>query len=153
MTPPFRLLRQTRQNLLGLVEGFSLDQLTYIPPGFRNNLYWHLGHVLVTQHLLLYKNSGQPMPLAPEMTEAFRKGSVPDGQGDAETLALIRARLLSSVEQTWQDYQAGHFSTYQPYETSYGYPLHHIEDAIRFNNVHEGLHFGYVQAMRRFVSA
>lgn len=151
MSPALQLLRQTRQNLLGLIDGLSLDQLNHIPANFRNNLYWHAGHVLVTQQLLLYKNSSQPLKVSPELVDAFRKGTAPDGNGDADTLAFIKTRLLSSVEEAWQDYQSGLFAEYTTYPTSYGYQLDHIDDAIRFNNVHEGMHLGYAQAMRHLV--
>jgi hypothetical protein len=151
MSPSFQLLRQTRQNLLGLIEGLSLARLNYIPANFRNNLYWHTGHVLVTQQLLLYKNSGQPMKIPQEWVDAFRKGTTPDGQGNADTLGLIKTRLLSSVEEAWQDYQSGLFAEYAAYPTSYGYQLDNIDDALRFNSVHEGMHLGYAQAMRHLL--
>lgn len=151
MSPAFQLLRQTRKNLLALIDGLSLAQLNHIPAGFRNNLYWHIGHTLVTQQLLLYKNSGQALKISQDWVDAYRKGTVPDGKGNAETLALLKTRLLSSVEETWQDYQAGQLSDYQTYPTSYGYQLDHLDEAVRFNNVHEALHFGYAQAMRHLV--
>ncbi|RMG65283.1 MAG: hypothetical protein D6722_16080 [Bacteroidetes bacterium] len=49
------------------------------------------------------------------------------------------------------DYEAGRFTAYRRYETSYGVVLASIEDAIRFGNVHEGLHLGYMMVQRRAV--
>lgn len=149
MHPDFELLLQTRRNLLTLTEPYDLDSLNQIPVGFNNNLFWHLGHVVVTQHLLLYKNSGLPLAFSTGFIDAYRKGSKPDGKGTAETLEFIQEQMISTVKQAAADYEAGKFGDYQPYPTSYGYELTSIEDALRFNNVHEGLHFGYAQALRR----
>jgi hypothetical protein len=46
-----------------------------------------------------------------------------------------------------RDYQEGIFRHYVPYKTSYGVELNNIDDAIIFNNIHEGLHLGYMMAM------
>ena len=37
------------------------------------------------------------------------------------------------------------------YETSFGYTLHGVEEAILFNNTHEGMHIGTILALRYFV--
>jgi len=91
------------------------------------------------------------MKVSQQWVDAFRKGTAPDGHGDADTLELIKKHLLSSVEETWQDYQNGLFAEYASYPTSYGYQLDSIDAAIRFNNLHEGMHVGYAQAMRHLV--
>jgi len=39
------------------------------------------------------------------------------------------------------------FTNYSDYETSFGLNLTSIEEAISFNNIHEGIHFGYLLAM------
>jgi hypothetical protein len=128
-----------------------LDQLNQIPPGFRNNLCWHVGHVIVTQQLLMYKNSGLPTKVPSEIINGFRKGTQPDGKIGPEAWSSLTAQLRSTVNEVWQDYHAGVFANYEPYPTSYGYQLNDIEDAIAFNNVHEGLHLGHAQAMRHLV--
>ena len=47
---------------------------------------------------------------------------------------------------------AGVFSNFTPYTTSYGYTLTCIEDAIHFNNTHEGMHLGVVIALNYFAN-
>ena len=41
------------------------------------------------------------------------------------------------------------FDSYSEYPTSYNYTLRSIEDAINFNNIHEGVHYGYALALRK----
>ena len=56
------------------------------------------------------------------------------------------------VEKLREDYAQGHFTTYETYQTSTGFVLASIEDAIAFNNFHEGIHLGYILALRRVVT-
>jgi hypothetical protein len=39
------------------LSGYNLDQLNTIPEGFNNNLIWNIGHIIVSQQLLVYKLS------------------------------------------------------------------------------------------------
>ena len=48
-----------------------------------------------------------------------------------------------------KDYDSDFFTEYTPYTTSLGIDLKSIQDAIIFNNIHEGLHYGYILAQRR----
>ncbi len=47
------------------------------------------------------------------------------------------------------DYAAGKFSSFSAYRTSAGIALETIENAITFKNAHEGIHIGYIMAMRK----
>jgi predicted ribosome quality control (RQC) complex YloA/Tae2 family protein len=54
------------------------------------------------------------------------------------------------VDELIEDYYGKRFGkAFQPYETSYGLKLNTIEEAIRFNNVHEAMHLGYMMSQRR----
>ena len=46
----------------------------------------------------------------------------------------------------YEDYDA-----YNAYETSVGIVLGNIEDALKFNNFHEGIHLGTILAQRKMV--
>ena len=49
------------------------------------------------------------------------------------------------------DYSNTIFSNYNSYTTSYNITLSSIEEAIQFNNVHDGLHFGYIMALKKVI--
>jgi len=51
------------------------------------------------------------------------------------------------------DYDAGIFVGYQSYLTSAGVQLESVEDAIVFNNYHEGIHLGYLLGLRKALAA
>ncbi len=57
--------------------------------------------------------------------------------------------LVETVDMLKQDYADKEFGPYKVYTTSYNITLNTVEEAITFNNVHEGLHLGYIMAQKR----
>jgi hypothetical protein len=146
----FDTMRQTRKNILGLVEGMSPEDLNKIPSGFNNNLIWHLGHVLVTQQLLTYGRCNLPFLIRDHWVPLYRKGTKPGEFVPLEEIELIQKGIPLMVDELIEDYYGKRFGkAFQPYETSYGLKLNTIEEAIRFNNVHEAMHLGYMMSQRR----
>lgn len=97
------------------------------------------------------KLSGVKPVVADEFIETYKKGTYPDGHvPTAEEIQSLRALLISTQKQLQADYEHGVFSNFTPYTTSYGYTLTCIEDAINFNNTHEGMHLGVVIALNYF---
>lgn len=146
------LLKATRKNILKQLDGLSVSQLNTIPNGYNNNLIWNAAHVVVTQQLLCYKNAGLAMKLPTEIINAYRKGSKPEKQVTQAEVDQIKEWLIQSVDWLAEDLAVAKFSSYNEYPTSYGYPLATLEDAIVFNNVHEGMHLGYIIALKKHLS-
>ncbi len=145
------LLNQTRQNFLNLIQDLSVEQLNKIPDGHKNNIIWNFGHVVVTQQILCYKLSGLAMYLDNEIIDKYRKGSNPSNQVTEEEIDMLKKAALELVEQTKLDYIEGKFKNFEKYPTSYGIELTHIEEAVSFNNTHEGLHFGIAMSLKKLV--
>ena len=151
MKQAFEILKVGRNNQLNMIKDLTLEQLNVIPQGFNNNLIWNLGHIVVTQQFLCYKLSGLPLYLSDNMVTNFAKGSLPSPNFEKADLALIKEenqRLPSLLE---SDYKRGIFKDFGKYPTSFGFELNTIDDAILFNNVHEGMHLGYLMALKRAV--
>ena len=140
-------MRQTRQNYLGLVANLSVEQLNHIPDGFQNNLAWNYGHIVVTLPLLTYGLSGLSLPIDKAIVDRYRRGTRPEGPIELQEWRLLQELSDQTLEQVEKDYSSDLFKEYQAYNTSYGIPLSHVDDAIRFAPVHEGLHLGYAMAM------
>ena len=145
----FDLLRQTRQNVQSIIDQYDLDALNHIPTGFNNNLIWNFGHIVITQQRLCYKLSGQPMLHSDELDAKYAKGSRPEQAVSQEELDLLRKISKEGIDQLSIDYQNERFKAFKTYPTSFGIPLNTIEQAIAFNNVHEGLHLGSIMAIRK----
>ena len=145
----FQIQQTTRNNVFQLLNNLAPRQLNFIPEGFSNNLLWNAGHILATQQLLLYSLSGQDMLLPGSFIDSFRKGTRPEEDYDEEMIDFIKEKLMPTAQQAALDYERGLFQAFKTYPTSYGIELKNIREAIQFNNVHEGLHFGYMMALRK----
>ncbi|UCC50224.1 MAG: hypothetical protein JSV68_14035 [Anaerolineaceae bacterium] len=105
----------------------------------------------MTQQALHYRLSGLPMATTKEDVAMFKTGSSPaDWSHEPDTGRLLI--LLSDLPQKLcDDYEAGLFGGFRPYKTFTGIVLETFEDALAFNNFHEGLHLGTILALRNFV--
>ncbi|MDA9126486.1 DinB family protein [Flavobacteriaceae bacterium] len=139
---------QNRTLLLKFLEKFSLKQLNTVPKGYRNSIFWNVAHTIVTQQLLVYGLSNQPILVDSEFVKTYRKDSKTVHEATETELALVKTLLFSTIEQTKIDYDNGVFKSYTPYTTSLNVTLSTIDEAISFNTLHEGIHLGYILAMK-----
>lgn len=144
-------LRRLRQSLSGVVSGLSPEAWQTIPEGFSNNVLWNVGHVVVTAEVLTYALSGLDTNVPREYVKMFRKGTSPADWDAPPDIDGVRRWLTESPDLLEADYRAGRFETYREYTTTPGVVLASVEDGIRFNLFHEGLHIGSVLALRKFV--
>ena len=149
MKQNFDIARTSRTMILQYLENFSVEQLNTVPAGFSNNLIWNIAHVVVTQQLLVYKLSGTPMLISDDFVEKYRKGSAVNGLVSASEIESIKLLLLPTIEQTQKDFNAGVFKKHTEYPTSTGFVIKTVEDAITFNNFHEGLHLGIMMRKKK----
>ncbi len=153
MKNQFELLRITRENILKAIEGLSVAQFNQTPEGFNNNIAWNLAHLVATQQLLVYGLSGKPFQVSQGLIDQNRKGTKPEETYTEELLAEVKTLLQTTVEQMEKHHETDHFSgDFKVYPTSYGITLHSVEEAIAFNNLHEGVHFGTIKAIKALVS-
>lgn len=152
MKTEFEILHITRNNILNAIKDLSIDELNTVPEGFNNNIIWNVAHVLVTQQVLVYKLSNQSISIPSDLIEKYKKGSTSTGTASEGEINEIKGLLLSTVKIMQQDYNSGLFKEYTDYPTSYNIILDSTEKAIRFNNIHEGLHFGYIMALKHVLS-
>ena len=147
----FYVLKKTRQVILDALEDYTIEQLNKIPDGFNNNLIWNFGHIIITQQLLYYGLSGLPMNVPKELVSKYRKGTKPTDFIDEVEFELLKSWTFDLIDQTKTDYDNGVFKAYKSYTNSFKIDMNSIEDAINFNNVHEGVHLGSILAIRKLV--
>ena len=135
--------------LNSFLEKYSLEQLNLVPEGFRNNMFWNIAHTVVTQQLLIYNFSGLPMMVSDEMVAKYRKGTKTEHNASQAEVNEIKALLFTTIEKTKEDYNKNIFKLYKEYTVSTGSTLTKVEDAITFNNFHEGIHLGYILALKK----
>lgn len=149
MEQNFDIVRTGRKMILQYLENYSVEQLNTVPAGFSNNLIWNIAHIVVTQQLLVYKLSGLPMLISDDLVEKYRKGATVNGLATAEEIESLKPLLVETIDQTEKDFNAGVFKNYTEYPTSSGYVLKSVENAIKFNNFHEGIHLGVLMSIKK----
>jgi len=151
MDQTFEITRISRKIVLQFLENHTLDQLNKIPDGYKNNLIWNIAHVVVTQQLLVYKFSDLPMMVSDELVQKYMKGSKPEHIVSQSEVDEIKSLLVKTIDQTKEDFDNKIFKSYQEYPTSTGFVIKSAEDAMVFNNFHEGLHIGIMMGLRKFI--
>ena len=142
---------QDRQLIQQALAGLSTEAFLAMPRGFDNNIAWNLGHIIVTQQALHYRLSGLPTLTTKEEVAMFKTGTSPADWTSKPDISRLLALLGETGPKLQADYAAALFADFQPYTTSTGIELQTIEDALAFNNFHEGLHLGTILALRNFV--
>ncbi|WP_445717235.1 DinB family protein [Flavobacterium sp.] len=151
MEATFRIWETSRSIYLKFLDNYSLDQLNTIPAGMSNNLIWNMGHVIVSQQKLVYALSGLPMHIPDSLFEKYQNGSRPDGKTTQAEVDEIKKLLLEMVEKTKADFKAGIFKEFHPYQTKTGFYLGNLNEAIEFNNYHEGIHLGIMMSIKKHI--
>ena|SRR6476661_2680041 len=144
-------IRKERQFLLQLLNDLTLEQLNEVPQGFNNNIIWNLAHLVASQQGVCYLRAGVKTRVHETFYERFKPGSKPGGLIDANEVAEIKAMLFSTLDQFEADYAANYFTHYIAWTTRYGVELTNIDAALQFLLYHEGLHTGYIMALKRLV--
>ena len=151
MNIQFDILRKSRALLLKEIEGLTLAEIHKIPEGFKNNIAWNVAHVVVTQQLLHYKFSDLNCLCPDDLIDNYRKGTVPTKNFTEEEFDEVKELLMGFPDTLQEDYEAGIFENYTEYTTSTGIVLTSMDVAIPFNNFHEGIHYGIVRSIKKFL--
>ncbi|WP_418512529.1 DinB family protein [Corallibacter sp.] len=148
----FDVFSKTRAFFKKIIEEQSLEDLNKIPKGFNNNIIWNIGHIIVTEQVLIYKLSGLKPTISESLVSAYMKGTKPEKDVTQKDVNEIASLLFSTLQQTEIDYKKGAFKNFKPYTVSTtGNTLNNVEQALQFALFHEGLHFGYVLALLRTI--
>ena len=150
----FEVLSNTRKWLKSILEKTTLDDLNKISKGFNNNIIWNIGHIIVSEQLLVYKLSGVSSTINDDMINKYRKGTKPDAPVTQEEVDIINKLLFTTIEKTKMDLKRGVFKEYNTYTVSTtGNTLTNVEEALHFVLFHEGLHIGYILAQLKAIES
>lgn len=148
-----RIIKACRTKWLSTIEELSTEQMNFIPVGFKNNLAWQLGHVVVSQQILCYRLSGNKFVIEEELIDLYKNGSKPERDFSSAEIAQMKGYLLSTITQLETDLSDNLFANFTPYSISTyaGVELKNIEDALTFIVSHDGLHFGCSLSLKKLV--
>jgi hypothetical protein len=149
MLKSIEIIRKPREMILNMVKDLSLEQLNHVPQGFNNNIIWNLAHMISAQQGICYTRAGLPIVTEDRFYNPYRPDTKPTTFVGAEDVATIKALFLTTLGQLEADLSNNLFTTYPAWTTRYGVEIDSIEKAIQFLPFHEGLHFGYMMALKR----
>lgn len=145
----FTAHRQIRTNLIKILYETPLEELITVPDGFNNHIFWNVAHCMATQQLLHYYLTGNDIKIDRQWIDKYKKGTLPNFDVDESDVEALRFLLKKTSDFLVEDYDRGIFQEYQTYTTSFGLDLKSIKDAMIFNNIHEGMHYGYILAQKK----
>lgn len=147
------VINTTRKGLIGLLDELTIEQINEIPHGFNNNLIWHLGHVIVSQQGLCYERAGAKPLIEMAVIDKYKMGTKPEQFITQDEFVFLKNMSEETLEQLDKDLASGVLDQYQPFVLGSGLPIDSIKDALAMLCMHEGMHLGYAQAMRRVIKA
>lgn len=147
------VIKACRSKWLTMLNDLTIDQLNTIPTGFKNNLAWQFGHVIVSQQILCYRLAGQKFVINDELIDRYKNGSKPESYITEEEINLLKEYMLSTIDQLEIDLKNGVFDNYTPYtiSTYAGFTLENVNDALTFIVSHDALHYGCSISMKKLV--
>ena len=143
--------KTSRKLYLDFFDKYNLEQLNIVPDRFNNNLIWNIGHIIVAQQSLVYKTSNLPINISDEFFDRYKPGTRPGEPVSQNEADEIKSLLTSMIDQTEKDLTNGKFVSFTERNTITGFHLGNLQDALVFNNYHEGLHLGYMKSIARFI--
>lgn len=149
----FNFTIQARKAFIQLIDSLSVEELNEIPAGFKNNIIWNFGHIVVTTPALCYLRTGiWENGSAIKYLDDFKKDSVPSRQITEAEIAELKVLAISTIESIQEDYKKGVFNEAKPFATgTYGAEMNSIEEVLITSSGHDNMHFGYALAQRKLV--
>lgn len=151
MTKAIEIIKLPRIKLLDAVKDLSAEQLNKIPAGFNNNIIWNLTHMVAAQQNICYKQAGLDIVIDERFFTPFLPGAKPEGFMNAEDIELVKELFFSTLDQLEADLRNGKFDNYKSWTTRYGNSINSGEEAVAFLPFHEGIHTGYIWALKRVI--
>ena len=144
----FDITLKNRVFLKSIMDNLTLNELNKIPKGFNNNIIWNIAHTIVTQQILVYRLSGLPTVIPSDFVDIYKKGTKPERNLTEAEVDEIKGLLFSTVDKLKEDYTNNIFQSFNEYTVTTKNTLTNVEEAIAFNNFHEGIHLGYILALK-----
>ena len=152
MTKQIEIIRKTRSFVLENLKELSTEQFNKIPEGYNNNIIWNLAHMISAQQGVCYVRAGLPTVVSEEFWNKFKTGTKPELPFSPIEIESIKNLLVTTIDQLETDYSNQIFGGYVAWVPRYGFELTSIDDALNFLPFHEGLHAGYITALKRLVT-
>ena len=151
-TNTITLIETAQQNLIKLLEPYTIEQKNTIPAGFNNNLIWNFAHSVAVLQLLCYSRSGLDTRLDSEFVQAYKNGSKPKEFVSENEYQLYLQYASDAISFLKTDYDNSHFKNFTGFTTAVGLTITTFELVLQYVLYHYGMHIGYVMALRKVLN-
>ena len=151
MNPAIASLQKTRAFVRQITDSLTDEELNIIPAGFSNNIVWNMAHLIAAEQGICYIRGGAQPFMPAEFIAAYTRGTKPETVVSGEGIAELMRALTDTPARLQRNYDAGTFRNYKAWTTPFGVELTNIDEALQFILFHEGIHTGYIMAMKRAI--
>lgn len=144
----FNQVQAYREETLHLIEDVTEAMADQIPPGFRNNIRWNLGHIYLDQYLWIQHLTKEAITIPDGFREWFNYGTSPaDWKTKPPSMEVLKELLRGQPEQIRAVYGERLDEEFPATEMG----MHTIEQVLVRTIFHEGMHIEAIKAIRRFL--
>ncbi|GEB33110.1 hypothetical protein BPA01_26900 [Brevibacillus parabrevis] len=147
-------------NQYDMIRGMFLEGLSktseqeaeIVPAGFKNNIHWNIGHILLTQDYLLFGPAEMKCP--PSYAALFSPGTKPaDWQGDVPSIEELAAQLKEQHARVKEQLQTKlNDPLPKPFQLGDKGVMNTYGEMMVFTLFHEGMHIGTISALRKAIA-
>ena len=144
----FNQLSAFREDLLYVLEDVTEEEAELIPNGFRNNIRWNMGHILLDQYTWIYFQLNEETPYK-EWEKFFGFGTTPDDftketPNYSELLTLLKTQP-NYIRETFMNRLSEKLLKVTELEMST------VGEVLPRTMYHEGLHIGTIMAIKKLI--
>ncbi|WP_096155077.1 MULTISPECIES: DinB family protein [Bacillus] len=144
----FNQLVSFREDLLFVLEDVTEEESELIPKGFRNNIHWNMGHILLDQYMWIYFQLEEEMPYD-YLEKYFGYGTTPDHFSNetptySELLSLLKEQT-NKIRETFSNRLSEKLLKVTELEMST------VGEVLPRTMYHEGLHIGTIITMKKLI--
>ncbi|WP_165842165.1 DinB family protein [Paenibacillus xerothermodurans] len=146
----FGAMGMLRERVLELADKCAPQHRTVQPPGFNNNILWHLGHILTVTDGIMYGLSGEASQLPASYRTFFGNGTKPSDWGDGvPSWETIIEQLKGQPQQI-----IAHFTgrLHQAAKENFA-NAETAGELLQVNLMHEHNHAGSINAMLKVLNS
>lgn len=137
--------------LAGIAE-LSEEEVDIVPNGYKNNIRWNIGHILLIQDYMLFGPEGMKCP--PYYGAMFAPGTSPaDWKKDGPSLETFVAQLKEQHVRVKEELHSRlNEPLPKPFQLGDKGTIHTYGEMMIFTLFHEGMHIGYISSLKKGIA-
>jgi uncharacterized damage-inducible protein DinB len=146
----FKQMSLIRSKTIQWIEAVNPAIIDTVPANFNNSIHWHVGHILIVQDRLTLRLSGLEIGLSETYVGWFGNGTKPaDWAAQPPSVEILLQQLKEQTERI-QKQLTGKLTD------KLALPFQNMDivgESLSYSLYHEGMHLGYMTALKRAAEA